>query len=157
MSPDGRQLVLAALSAIYDKQALGMLQQQLQNTKHEKAIAPTVAMAAVSIIQHLGPKGSALPEKEMWGKGGVVQAIIGALFELAKEMGYSAPHSEFKPAYQIVEEQIDKSGFGNGPNDEQGEPDEQGQPQGGPPQQGQPNMMAQAAMGGQGMPGGMPQ
>lgn len=148
MSPQGRELVLAALSAIYDKQALGMLQQQLQNTKHEKAIAPTVAMAAVSIIQHLGPKASALPEKEMWGKGGVVQAIIGALFELAKEMGYNAPHSEFKPAYQIVEEQINKSGFGDGPQQQQ-----QGQPQGGPPQ-GPPqqggNMMAMAAQ--QGMP-----
>ena len=62
MSPQGRELVLAALSAIYDKQALGMLQQQLANTKHAKAIAPTVAMAAISILQHLGPKATQLPE-----------------------------------------------------------------------------------------------
>lgn len=144
MSPDGRQLVLAALNAIYNKQAIGMLQQQLQNTKHDKAIAPTVAMAAISIIQHLGPKATALPEKEMWGKDGVVQAIIGAIFELAKEMGYNAPHSQFKPAYQIVEEQIDKSGFGQGP---QGQA-EQNEPMQDQAQDAAPNMMAQAAMGG---------
>lgn len=158
LSDAGRQLSLAAMSAIYDKQAIDMFHQQLQQGKSKKAIPMTVALAATSILQHLGPKGTQLPEKEMWGKGGVVQSILGALFELAKELGYNAPHSDLKPAYQIVEEQIGKSGFGNGPQSQQGAPGgdpsqgaTQGPPQGGPSPQQPPSMMGGA------MPQGMQQ
>lgn len=141
MSPEAREVALAAMGAVYDKQAIDMLKQGLENTKSKEAIAPTVAMAATSIIQHLGPKAAALPEKDVWGKGGVVQAILGSVFEVAKELGYDAPHSQLKTAYEIVDEQISKTGFGDGPQQQQPQQDpaQQGAPQQGPPQQ--PNMM----------------
>jgi hypothetical protein len=158
ISDPAREVALAAMSAVYDKQGIDMLKQGLENTKSEKAIAPVVGMAATSIMQHLGPKAAQLPEEDMWGKDGVVQSILGSLFEVAKELGYNAPHSQLKTAYEFVDEQIGKSGFGDGPQAQQGGP--QGQPNpaamGGAPQQGmapqgQPgaptgNLMAQGAM-----------
>lgn len=152
LGDQSRQVAIAAMRAVYDPQAVDMLQKQLQNTKSKKAIAPTVALAAISILQQLGPKGQQVPEAEMWGKGGVVQGVLGSLFEVSKELGYSAPHSDLKQAYEIVDHEIEKSGFGNGPQAAQGAP-QQGDPsqqQGAGGQPSQPMSM----MGGQ-MPQGV--
>lgn len=158
LSDQSRQVAMAAMQAVYDPQAVDMLKTQLENTKSKKAIAPTVALAAISVLQQLGPKGQQVPEEEMWGKGGVVQGVLGSLFEVSKELGYSAPHSDLKQAYEIVDHEIEKSGFGAGPQAAQGGQQQQGDPSQQQPQPdagGQPSQ-PMSMMGGQ-MPQGMMQ
>lgn len=147
LSDAAREVTLAAMSAIYQPDAVKMFQDQLAQGKGEKAIAPSVALAAISILQQLGPKGASLSEDEMWGKHGVVHSLLDALFELAKELGYKAPASQLQTAYEIVDHEIEKSGFGDGPQAAQGQQDPQQSQQGAPQPQGG-DMMAQAAMGG---------
>jgi hypothetical protein len=134
----GKQIVFAAMNVVYDQQGVQMIEQALQNTKSTQAIAPTVAMLAVALLHKMGEKAEELSDKEMWGKNGVVHVILDSIFEVAKVLGYKAPLSDLKVAYQIVEEQIAK--------EEQQGPDPDDDAQGGAPSSGSDPQMAQSPM-----------
>lgn len=102
----GSELLAAAQNVVYDQQGVGMIRQALENTKRPEAIAPTVAMVAITLLSQMGPKLNELGDEEMWGKHGVVHVVLDSIFEVAKELGYKAPLSDLRQAYEIVEEQL---------------------------------------------------
>jgi hypothetical protein len=122
LSPEGKQVVLAAMNIAYDPQGVEMIRTALENTKNEQAIAPTVAMLASTLLHKMGGKIANLPEEEMWAKNGVVHAILDSIFEVAKVLGYKAPISDLKVAYEIVEEQIGSQTQGSAAPQEQADP-----------------------------------
>lgn len=93
---------------VYDKQSIEMLKQALANTKSERAITPTVAMATTSILHQTDAQLQQLPEEEVWGKGGVVHLALDSVFEVAKDLGYKAPRSELKQAYEMVDQMMNE-------------------------------------------------
>jgi hypothetical protein len=157
LSPDGQKLSLAIANTVYDEQSIEMIKQALQNTKSKDAIVPQVALAATTILHKTQDKLDQLPEEEVWGKGGIVHLCLDSIFEVAKVLGYKAPVSELKRAYEMTEQMLEQQkGEQEGPQEDMQEPNEMQQAamqqQGGMPQdaqpQGAPNMMQQAAMGG---------
>lgn len=142
LSPQGQKLLLAAINVIYDEQSVQMLQQALQNTKTTEAITPQVALAAVTILHKMQDQISQLPEEEVWGKGGIVHLMLDSLFEVAKVLGYKAPLTELKKAYEMVDDMLEQQN-GQPEQPEEQEPGQDMQPQQGMPQG---NMMQQAAM-----------
>jgi hypothetical protein len=159
LSPEGQKLSLAIANTVYDEQSIEMIKQALQNTKSPDAIVPQVALAATTILHKAQDKLDQLPEEEVWGKGGIVHLCLDSIFEVAKVLGYKAPVTELKRAYEMTEQMLEqqKGGDQEGPQEDAQEPNEMQQAamqqQGGMPQeaaqpQGAPNMMQQAAMGG---------
>jgi len=145
LSPEARKAVAVASGIVYGDQGVEMLQQQLANTKSPDAIPAAVSTAASTILFRMKPKLDALPQKEVWGEMGVVHLVLDAVFEVAKELGYKAPLSALRPAYEAVEQALEQQA----PN---GAPPQDGAPspmQGAPPQQapqGQQPMPMQGAM-----------
>lgn len=121
---------MAAMNIVYDREGIKMIQQALQNVRKAEAIAPTVGMVATTLLGQMGPKLDQLGEEEMWGKHGVVHTVLTYIFEIAKQLGYNAPASDLKTAYQIVEEQLGQEEAEGGMDDEGSEMDEFSAPQG---------------------------
>lgn len=153
LSDPAKQVVLTASNIVYDPKGVEMIKQALGNIKdkNEKAIPATVAMVATTLLHKMGDKVDSIPDEEMWGKMGVVHTVLGSIFEIAKHLGYNAPHSALEPAYKIVEDQMNQP---QQPDQQQAAP--QGTPpapmQGAMPQPSGPPQPAQAPM-----MGGMPQ
>jgi hypothetical protein len=122
LSPQGKQVVLTAMNIAYDPQGVEMIRTALENTKNEQAIAPTVAMLATTLFHKMGEKVASLPEEEMWGKNGVVHSTLDSIFEIAKVLGYKAPRSDLRVAYEIVEDQMGSQAQGSGAPQEQADP-----------------------------------
>jgi hypothetical protein len=132
LSDAARQLTLTAANIVYDPQGVEMIRTALENTKNAQAIAPTVAMLATTLLHKMGGKVSELPEEELWGKMGVVHSILGTIFEVASVLGYPAPESDLKVAYEIVDDQMEAQAR------------QSAAPQGAPPEMADPGMMGGA-------------
>lgn len=141
LTDNGHELVAAAQSIVYDPKGVEMIQQALENTRRSEAIAPTVGMIAVTLLSQMGPKLNDLDEEEMWGKNGVVHVVLDSIFEVAKQLGFKAPLSDLKQAYQLVEEQLGQEEAEGGADDEASEMDEFSGPQPGGMAQPQMPMM----------------
>lgn len=128
LSPAGKQVVLTAMNIAYDPQGVEMIRSALENTKDAQAITPTVAMLTTTLLHKMGDKVAGLPEEEMWGKNGVVHSILDSVFEVSKVLGYKAPRSDLKLAYEIVEDQMGTQAQGSGAPQEQADPMSQGMP-----------------------------
>lgn len=142
LSPEGQKLFFVILNIVYDEKSVEMLQQALQNTKTTEAITPQVALAAATVLHKMQDRLDQLPEEEVWGKGGIVHLCLDAIFEVAKVLGYKAPISELKKAYEIVDDILEQQ-KGQPEQPEGQEPGQEMQPQQPAPQG---NMMQQAAM-----------
>lgn len=118
LTDNGHELVAAAQNIVYDPEGVKMIQDALGNTRNSQAIAPMVGMVAVTLLSQMGPKLNDLDEEEMWGKNGVVHVVLDSIFEVAKQLGYKAPLSDLKTAYQIVEEQLGQEAAEGGMDDE---------------------------------------
>ena len=140
LSQSGAKLVFAAMNIIYSKEGVGMFKQALENTRSKEAIPATVAMFITTLLHKMSNQIDALPEKEVWGKTGVVHSILNSAFEVAMGLGYKAPLSALEPAYKMVATQYEEVKAGQGGDDEQAEgpqppSEEQGEPmQGAMPQ-----------------------
>lgn len=141
LTDNGHELVAAAQNIVYDPKGVKMIQQALENTRRSEAIAPTVGMIAVTLLSQMGPKLNDLDEEEMWGRNGVVHVVLDSIFEVAKQLGFKAPLSDLKQAYQLVEEQLGQEEAEGGADDEASEMDEFSAPQSGGMAQPQMPMM----------------
>jgi len=145
LSPEARKAVAVASAIVYGDQGVEMLQQQLANTKSPDAIPAAVSTAASTILFRMKPKLDALPDSEVWGEMGVVHLVLDAVFEVAKELGYKAPLSALRPAYEAVEQALEQQAP-NGAPPQNGAPMQGAPPQQAPPQAGPPMNPMQGAM-----------
>ncbi len=148
LSPEGQKLAFTVANIVYDDQGIQMIQQALQNTKSKDAVVPQVALAAATILHKMQDQLDQLPEEEVWGKMGVVHLCLGAIFEVAKHLGYFVPESGLKQAYEIVDDILEQQ-KGQPEQPEGQEPGQEMQPE--QPQaapQGAPMMQQAAMMGG---------
>lgn len=106
LSPAARQLTLTAANIVYDQKGVEQIKSALENTKDERAIAPTVAMLGATILNRMGEKAQAVSEEELWGPMGVVHSILGTIFEVASVLGYAAPESDLEVAMGIIQDQM---------------------------------------------------
>lgn len=113
LSPEARQLTLAAANIVYDPKGVEQIKVALENTKDARAIAPTVAMLGATILNRMGEKAQAVSEEELWGPMGVVHSILGTIFEVASVLGYAAPESDLEIAMDIIRDQMGQGAQGS--------------------------------------------